>query len=118
MRTIKNIAAAIATTITLLVATPAVAADHGGRDVRINEENFAKLAPEDQQRVLAIKVRLEELIATDRSTLSTSERVALRSEWKELKREMRAQNDGGHGSVLYISTGALIIIILLLIILL
>lgn len=76
------------------------------------------LAPAEQQDVLALKVRLEELIATDRSTLTPDERAAMRTEWKEMKREMRAHNEGGHGHVIYLSTAAIIVIVLLLIILL
>lgn len=83
------------------------------REVRINTERLALLPIADQERVLAIKARLEEIMSTDRSTLEGPERAELRSEWKELKSEMKQYNR--NGSVLYISTGALIIIILLLI---
>lgn len=105
--------------ITMCCATTSVpAAPLPGREVHINTERFAKLAPVEQDEVLALQVRLEELIATDRSTLTPNERAALRTEWKQLKHEMRAHNDGGHGNVIYLSTAGLIIIILLLIILL
>jgi hypothetical protein len=103
----------------LLFATSSAAAIPGpDREVRIDSARFAQLAPAEQQEVLALKMRLEELIATDRSTVTRDERAAMRTEWKELKREMRAHNDGGRGNVIYISTAGLIIIILLLIILL
>ena len=116
MSTTRKIAAIIATSISLFVAAPAMAADRPDRTVRINQERFDKLAPEQQQRVLEIKSRLEVLMATDRSTLQPAERAGLRNEWKELKSEMKQQN--ASGEVIYISTGALIIIILLLIIIL
>ncbi|MBK8615228.1 MAG: hypothetical protein IPN85_17595 [Flavobacteriales bacterium] len=88
----------------------------GKKEVHINTERLAQLPLEDQQRVLAIKERLETIIATDRSTLDRNQRSELRSEWKQLKDEMKEYNR--NGSVVYISTAGLIIIILLLIILL
>ncbi len=97
-------------------APAAQAAPLPGREVRINTERLALLPLEDQQRVLAIKDRLETLIATDRSSLDRVERAELRSEWKDLKGEMKEYNRGGN--TIYISTAGLIIIILLLIILL
>jgi hypothetical protein len=86
------------------------------REVRINAERLAALPPAEQVRVLEIHDRLQELLATDRSTLDKEQRSELRSEWKELKSEMEYYNR--NGSAVYISTGALIIIILLLIIIL
>jgi len=86
------------------------------REVRINNERFALLSPEEQAHVLSIKSRLETLMATDRSALEPAQRAELRSEWKSLKGEMKEANR--NGSVVYISTAGLIIIILLLIILL
>jgi hypothetical protein len=86
------------------------------REVRINAERLAALPPEEQERVLEIHDRLQELLATDRSSLEKAQRNELRSEWKELKSEMQHYNR--NGNVVYISTGALIIIILLLIIIL
>lgn len=99
-----------------LIASTSAAAAVPGREVRIHEERFAELPPIEQQRVLEIKERLETIIATDRSSLDPAQRTELRSEWKELKGEMKEYNR--NGSVVYISTGGLIIIILLLIIIL
>ena len=100
----------------LVTTTPASAVELPGREVRIHEERFAELPLSDQQRVLEIKDRLEAIIATDRSSLDAAQRAELRSEWKELKGEMKEYNR--NGSVVYISTAALIIIILLLILIL
>ena len=100
----------------LVANTSASAADLPGREVRINEERLAELPMVEQQRVLEIKDRLEAIIATDRSSLDPAQRAELRTEWKELKGEMKEYN--GNGSVIYISTAGLIIIILLLILIL
>ena len=103
-------------TLALSNAPSAVAAPAPGREVHINAERLALLPLEDQQRVLAIKDRLETIIATDRSTLDRAERAELRSEWNDLKGEMKEYNRGGN--TIYISTAGIIIIILLLVILL
>lgn len=56
--------------------------------------------------------RLDEINAMDKSSLSATEKKALKSEVKEIKATLR-QNGGG----VYLSVGAVIIIILLLILL-
>lgn len=100
-----------------LFLTPAAeAAILPSREVRVNAERLARLPAVEQERVLEIHDRLQVLLATDRSSLGKEQRSDLRSEWKELKSEMEHYNR--NGSVVYISTGALIIIILLLIIIL
>lgn len=86
-----------------------------GKEIKIHEENFAKLSEAEQQRVLEIKDRLEAIHAVDRSTLTKAERVELRSELKELKQEVKAIN--AQQPVIYISATALLIIILLIILL-
>ena len=85
------------------------------KEVRIHEENFAKLSEAEQQRVLEIKDRLETIYNTDRKELTKAERKEMRSELKELKKEVKEFNQ--QRTVFYIS-GTLLIIILLLIILL
>ena len=116
MKTRMNIPAIIAISCALTTATPASALPRGGREVRIDQENFAKLEPHEQERVLAIKDRLEELMAVDRSAIDPAERAELRAEWKALKHEMNAYNAAG-GTVIYISSAAIIIILLLIILL-
>lgn len=123
MNTRMNIPAIAALSCALAMSVP-VAARPGGepalptgrREVRIDQENFAKLSPEQQEGVLMLKERMEALMVIDRSTLDRSERAELRSEWKVLKHEMNAYNGGG--TVIYLSTAGIIIILLLLIILL
>lgn len=60
-------------------------------------------------RAQEIEQRLEEIKAIDKSTLSASERKALRKETRELKRA---------GGGVYLSVGAIILIVVLLILLL
>jgi hypothetical protein len=112
VRTTMTMAAAMMLTSQSVKAIP----EHTGREVRIETANFNKLSADDQTRVLEIKERLESIIATDRATLSSSDRSAMREEWKDLKKEMKHYNAGG--SVIYISTAGIIIILLILIILL
>ncbi|MBK6998144.1 MAG: hypothetical protein IPH31_25925 [Lewinellaceae bacterium] len=57
--------------------------------------------------------RLNEIKAMDKSTLSSVEKKALRTETKSINKELRATNSG-----VYLSTGAIILIAVLLIILL
>jgi hypothetical protein len=64
----------------------------------------------DNPRAQQLVQRLEEIKAMDKSTLTRSERKALRKEVKDIKKEMK----GG----IYLSVGAIIIIILLLILIL
>ncbi|MBP6575247.1 MAG: hypothetical protein KA230_12410 [Flavobacteriales bacterium] len=117
MKSFKNLTTLVLASASLLITAPAsAAAPRQGREVRINTENLVKLSPEDQERVLEIKSRLEVLMATDRSSITTEQRGELRTEWNGLKREMEQFNQ--NGNVIYISTAGLIIIILLLIILL
>jgi uncharacterized protein YbjQ (UPF0145 family) len=70
-----------------------------------------------EARIEAMKERVNEIRAMDKSTLTRAERKALRTELKDMNKEARAM---GHHAVtgVYISVGALIIIILLLIIIL
>ena len=121
MRTPINLSLVLASLIMVsapsLQAAPIAPSEPLGRkEVHINQERLAQLPLEDQQRVLAIKDRLEIIIATDRSNLDRDQRTELRAEWKDLKDEMKEYNR--NGNAVYISTAGLIIIILLLIILL
>lgn len=114
----KKTLTTLAACATLFLASPSTAnaAAPGSKEVHINEDFFATMSPAEQQKVLELRDRLEAVIATDKASLSASDRAALRAEWKGLKKEMREVNRGG--SAIYISTAGLIIIILLLIILL
>lgn len=115
MRTLNILHLALAT-LAIGNTTAAATTSLPAREVHITAEGLARLPLADQQRVLELKERLEDIIATDRSALDRSQRTALRGEWKELKAEMKEFNR--NGNVIYISTAGLIIIVLLLIILL
>lgn len=76
----------------------------------------AKTEMSDEQktaRLEEIKTRVEVIKATDKSTLSRSERKAMKKELKEMNREAKAMRGG-----VYLSVGAIVIIILLLILIL
>lgn len=92
------------------------AAPIGERQVIVDQERLRTMSASDQAAVLDLQARLENVLATDRSALSSDERRALRKEYQGLKTEMAQYNAGG--TVIYLSTGAIIIILLLLIILL
>ena len=64
-------------------------------------------------RVSEMKQRVEQIRAMDLKSLNNAERVSLKHELKDMKKELR-QLDG----VIYISAGALILIIIILILIL
>lgn len=100
-----------------LAMLPATYASDGAprKKVLINQENLAKLSPADQDRALCIAERLETIANTDRSSLTSDERKALRAEARGLKQEADLFNRDG--TVIYFSAGTLIIILLLILIL-
>jgi len=76
-----------------------------------SKEAIANMTKEQKEaRIAAIKTRVEEIKAMDKSHMTREERKALRRELKGMHKEARAITG------VYISVGALIIIILLLII--
>jgi hypothetical protein len=70
-------------------------------------------APVESADMQALKNRVQEIRAMDKSTLSRSEKKELRQELKDINKTMRDNNNG-----IYLSLGAIIIVILLLILLL
>ncbi|MBL0045298.1 MAG: hypothetical protein IPP33_13180 [Flavobacteriales bacterium] len=86
------------------------------REVIVDQVALSSLPVEQQSRVLDLQCRLETLLATDKSPLGREERQALRTDYRAMKEEMNAINRDG--TVIYLSTGAIIIIILLLILIL
>lgn len=71
-------------------------------------------APAVSPEMEAIKARINEIRAMDRSTLSRSEKKDLRMELRAMNSAAAAANNNG----IYLSIGAVVIIILLLILLL
>ena len=110
----RSIAMAVTAGVVGMSGVPATA-NALGKEIKIHQENFAKLSEAEQTRVLEIKDRLEALHAIDRSALTKAERVELRSELKDLKMEVKAIN--AQQPVIYISATALLIIILLIVLL-
>ncbi|WP_374164730.1 hypothetical protein [Arcticibacter sp. MXS-1] len=105
-----------------LSLTGALMLGAGMQDLRA-EGLFEKDAPkkeialteeQKEQRLEAIKNRVEEIKAMDKSHLSRQERKELRKELKEMKEQARVMTGGG----VYLSVGAIIIIILVLILIL
>ncbi|MBK7871481.1 MAG: hypothetical protein IPJ74_12805 [Saprospiraceae bacterium] len=70
-------------------------------------------APVESAEVNALTLRLTEIQAINKSTLSSDEKKELRQETRSIKKQLKALNRG-----VYISLGSVIIIVLLLILLL
>jgi hypothetical protein len=67
---------------------------------------------QQQQRLLEIEARVNEIKEIDKSKMTTAEKKELRNELKALKKEARS------GGGIYLSAGAVIIIVILLVVLL
>lgn len=115
MKTTNTVLASFALAAFTVTAQP-VLAEGTKPGFRIDRENFQKLDPASQQRVLEIGARWEAISNMDRSDLAKADRKELRAEVKALKAEAKTYNKDG--TVVYLSTGAIIIIILLLILIL
>ena len=113
---LKKALGTLALTSFLLIPFGAQATTPRERTVMIDATALAMRTPAEQQRVLDLKHRMEQLMATDRKGLDATQRRALRTEWRGMKTEMNALNRGG--TVIYISASGLVLLILLLIILL
>lgn len=80
-----------------------------------DKEKIAMMSKEQKEaKINAIKIRVNEIRAMDKSTLTRVEKKALRHELRDMKKEANAAGNGG----VYLSVGAIIIIILLLILIL
>lgn len=86
---------------------------HATVDKRTTPTSISPVKPMEKDKEAAYLVRLNEINAMDKSTLSHADKKALRKEVRTIKREL-ASNNGG----VFLSVGAIIIIILLLILLL
>ncbi|MFN2439911.1 MAG: hypothetical protein ABR503_11980 [Chitinophagaceae bacterium] len=78
------------------------------------KERTNELTEKQKARMEAIRKRVAEIKAMDRSKLSKAERKDIRKELKEMNKEAKA----AEGKGVYLSIGAIIIIVLLLILLL
>jgi predicted Ser/Thr protein kinase len=97
--------------IAISVASITPVAVHASVDPKTKKEVVVTAAQAERSKV--ITARLYEIKAMDKSTMSSSEKKALRKEVKAMKKEANSGNGG-----IYISVGAAIIIILLLILIL
>ena len=86
---------------------------HATVDTRTTSTSVTPVKPMEKDKAAAYLVRLNEINAMDKSTLSHADKKALRKEVRNIKRELASSNGG-----VYLSVGAIIIIILLLILLL
>jgi len=111
----KHFTASIAFVAMTAFATPAFAKETKTH-FKIDQANFQKLNPQEQQRVLEIGARWDAIANMERSDLDKADRKELRAEVSALKAEAKTYNR--HGTAIYLSTAGIIIIILLLIILL
>lgn len=96
----------LAFTFSAPIATAATSAD--------NPKEMAVSKDEAARQIDAMKRRVEEIKALDKSSLTKTERKALRKELREMNKKARALGSGG----VYLSVGAIIIIILVLILIL
>ena len=78
------------------------------------KERTNELTEEQKARMEAIKKRVAEIKAMDRSKLTKAERKDIRQELKEMNKEAKA----AEGKGVFLSIGAIVIIVLLLILLL
>jgi len=80
-----------------------------------DKDKIAAMSKEEKlARVKAIEIRLNEIKAMDKSTLTRTEKKELRHELRDMRKEARVLEGRG----VYLSVGAIIIIILLLILIL
>jgi predicted PurR-regulated permease PerM len=96
------------TAIMLLIMSPAQA-----KETTSAAPTTTTLTAEESAKVTALVNRVNEINAMDRSSMSRSEKKALRNELRSIKREVNKTQ----GSVVYISSGLLILIIVLIILL-
>jgi hypothetical protein len=106
---IKNVTISLMLIGTIFFST----VSHAAIDKRITSTSVTSAKPMQKDKAAAYLVRLNEINAMDKSTLSHADKNAFRKEVRSIKSEL-ASNNGG----VFLSVGAIIIIILLLILLL
>jgi hypothetical protein len=104
----KKFTLTFVTAIMLLIMSPAQA-----RTASPAAPISTTLSAEESAKVTALVNRVNEINAMDRSSLTHTEKKELRKELRSIKREVNKTQ----GSVVYISTGLLILIIVLIILL-
>lgn len=105
----KKLTLSIMTALTLLSFMP----NQLNAETTSNPTTISVNPTTEPIEVVAMRARLDEINALDKSNLSSGERKQLRKEVRSLKGQLREVNGG-----VYLSVGAVIIIVLLLILLL
>ena len=103
----------LATACLFLLATVPVNASLSSIDKKAPEEKLGGVTEEQQVRINALKKRVAEIEAIDRSKLSKTDRIELRKELKDLKKKAK-----GDGRGFILALGGIVIVILLLVLLL
>jgi hypothetical protein len=104
----KKFALTFVTAIMLLIMSPAQA-----KTATPAAPVSTTLTAEESAKVTVLVNRVNEINAMDRSAMTNSQKKELRKELRSIKREVNKTQ----GSVVYISTGLLILIIVLIILL-
>jgi hypothetical protein len=68
-----------------------------------------------EREINVLKIRIEAIKAIDKTTLTRDEKQELRSELREMRRDLKQKTQASSG--VYISTGLIIVILLLIILL-
>jgi len=98
--------------ITFLFAISAITAN-ASSDIKVIKEKIAGMTEaQKEERIQQIKQRVEEIKAMDKSQLSKIERKDIRTELKNMNKEVKAS---GRGGGIYISLGAILVILLILV---
>lgn len=101
----------------LLLAAPAFSFSNPAEKAN-SAEPVENAQPFTAEEVAAIEARIMEIKDMDKSELTRVEKKALRSELREMRKEIRERDEHHHAKGgIFISTGAIIIILLLIIIL-
>lgn len=102
----------------LLFAAPAFASTDPDNKEANAKETASEVQPFTAEEVAAIEARIMEIKDMDKSDLSRVEKKALKTELREMRKEIRERDEHHHRSGgIFISTGAIIVILLLIIIL-
>ncbi len=101
--------------ITLMFAATSVTTHAATIDKKAMDAKVAAMTTEQKkERAVEIKLRVEEILAMNKSGLNSAERKELRQELRSMKMESKSLGNGG----VYISLAGIVIIILLLILIL
>jgi len=91
-----------------------IVSSHASERTKIKPASSVSVTRVECAEVEAIIARINEINSMDRSSLAAPERKALRQELRTIK---RTAHDHGHGGVVYVSGGLVLLIVLLIILL-